>query len=303
MQNTVCTFHDTTDFMTILRAVKDFVAQDDTRPLQQLIFLRGETVSSHDADGHQYGQLTAIALNGYCLSREILPNPGTLTPFAGFLAIPRYNPTKNDRVFIEQNSLDKSLTLCYQSHITNQTVRFHTPVPQGAFDEPEIFHERLWKQAERMTSGHDFYVGLNAKYLMDAAKSITPTRGFRNARLPVILSGKTPVTAVSVNLSPYSQRVILPVRVKQPDYIQTDSMPNTVYALYKSFPGNTLRNADGDDLGEAGQELVSLHLSKELAAAAMQRAKEDAQQMADDFDCDMPVFAIQPVPVDTGGRP
>lgn len=300
MQNTVCVFHDTTDFMTILRAVKDFVAQDDTRPLQQLIFLRGETVSSHDVDDHHYGQLTAIALNGYCLSREILPNPGTLTPFAGFLSVPRYNPTKNDRVFIEQNSLDKSLTLCYQSHITNQTVRFHTPVPQGAFDEPEIFHERLWKQAERMTSGHDFYVGLNAKYLMDAAKSITPTRGFRNARLPVILSGKTPVTAVSVNLSPYSQRVILPVRVKQPDYIATKGeTPMTVYGLYKEFPGNTIRNADGDNLGDAGKELVSLHLSESFALEAKEAAESDAEELARNLDYDMPVFSVEPIPVET----
>lgn len=299
MLQDVCHFRDANEFMTILRAVKDFVAKDNTRPLQQVIFLRGETVSSHDADNHQYGQLTAIALDGYRLSHEVLPNPTYLIPFAGFLSVPRYNPTKDDRVIIRQDT-DKSLTLCYQSNITGQTVQFHTPVPQNAFAEPEIFHERMWKQAEKMTANHDFYAGLNAKYLTDAVKSITPARGFRNARLPIVLSGGTPVTAVSVTLSPYSKRVVLPVRVKQPDYIvPKGETPMTVYGLYKEFPGNTIRNSDGDNLGKAGKELVSLHLSESFALEAKEAAESDAEELARDLDCDMPVFSVKPIPVET----
>lgn len=73
----------------------------------------------------------------------------------------------------------------------------------------------------------------------------------------------------------------------------------TVYGLYKEFPGNTIRNSDGDNLGEAGKELVSLHISESFALEAKEAAESDAEKLARDLDCDMPVFSVEPIPVET----
>lgn len=294
MGKTVCVFSSASQFNNLLNATKDFVSKNPARPLQQYLFLIGETVREQGQE-YDHKMLTTLALDGYRMSKETLTGLTYLDEFKGYLSVPRFKPHKGDTVSIEQEP-DKSLTLCYKTPERDK-ITMNTPRPMTDDLSGESQHEKFWKQVSEMTGHQSFYVGLNGKYLSEMAASMTDCFT-SNHRQPVILTGGSPLTAIRLQTSPYSQRVLLPVRTSVPDNVasqQPETIPPVVYGVYSHLPNATVHNADGDAIGEPADELLSLHLTNNLALKAMVEEEARLEKACKDCDCDRPRLWVKPI--------
>lgn len=203
MLTELCVFHDANAFKDIISATKDFVAKNETRPLYQMVFLRGQKHAPYTLADQVYhrGQLTAIALDGYRVSHETCTRVTIEEDFTAYIFIPRVKPIKTDTVKLYRDE-DGTIVLSYES--AKSAIQFRSKQPHVS----AVNHESLYQQVSE--TAIDLQTGCSASYLMDAAQSLTNN----NRHVPVVINASLDPTKPIRLTQQNSTRIILPIRIK-----------------------------------------------------------------------------------------
>lgn len=197
----ICRFNSSRDFNELLKATKDFVSKNDNRPVWQMIFLRGEKQAPDTISETMLlrSKLTALAIDGYRVSREICRNITVWEDFTGYIYIPRCRPSKDDTVIIYRDE-DGTIVISYENSHGAIQFRNKQPVTKAS-------HEDLYNQVSEYAT--DIRMGVNAVFLENAAMSLTTVK-----HMPVVISASLDPTKPLKLTQGDSIRIVLPVRLK-----------------------------------------------------------------------------------------
>lgn len=140
--------------------------------------------------------ITGMACDGYRLAKQTLPTVIVEESFSICIRPPRLRALPNDSVIDIIQMDDDTIAVCFGD------VRFLTKQPEAKMDCAQLY--------EAVNDNRHIHIGLNRRYLRDAAISLYDG----NDQSPIILSTSgNPLKAVKFSKG-NSERFILPVRIK-----------------------------------------------------------------------------------------